>query len=123
MWLINHLKYVFNATFESMLIKSPNKGRFYTLFFLLFETLSSVIALGVSWFFIKMKYPNMDIQSMFFAGNNTLLLNMVNTISIVALVFLVNLIGFFTSFKKHQKLFLQPLGYCSNNLNDNSYYF
>lgn len=90
MWLINHLKYVFNSTFESMLVKSPKKGRFYTLFFLLFGTLSSVIALSVSWFFIEMKYPNMDIESMFFAGNNNLLLNMVNVVSIVTLVFLVN---------------------------------
>ncbi|MFT6982105.1 MAG: hypothetical protein ACJAUD_000872 [Crocinitomicaceae bacterium] len=73
-----------------MLVKSSKKGRFYILFFLLFGTLSSVIALVVSWFFIEMKYPNMDLESMFFAGNNTLLLRMMNVVSIVTLVFLVN---------------------------------
>jgi hypothetical protein len=73
-----------------MLVKSAKKGRFYTLFFVLFGTLSTVLALGISWLFIEMKYPNMDLESMFFEGNNNLLLNMVNVVSIVSLVFLVN---------------------------------
>ena len=90
MWLINLLRYVFNSTFDSMLVRSTRKGRFYVLFFLLFGTLSTVLALGVSWFFSALKYRNMNLEAMFFSSDYYLLLNMVNVVSIVTLVFFVN---------------------------------